>query len=318
VRPNHAGYEPQANPSSIAIKHSQKETENREMTASLRPQSAEPNWEEVHSLLDKWEKVWNGDKAKFTATYPQWIVDAAGELFAHDICDKWAWNDYVRAAAVIIARHAEAYARAVAAESRKHNWKCVAPENGYYRWQCQNPGCSETAPYPSVLPDSSCAYSAALPVGESPAAAPQNDDLREYAALCRKAVEAANDYRHAVNECEDTAELEDKFRTLYDRIWNHAEDNPTLAHIDSAELASPAAAPAAPLPPTAEINSDDEAHAILREHFRDDRGTLRPLKFGYRPTAKEWQAINYLLDEWDYAYETAVESAPLPPESKKG
>jgi hypothetical protein len=63
-------------------------------------------------------------------------------------------------------------ARAAAAESRKHNWKCVAPENGYYRWQCQNPGCSETAPYPSVLPDSSCAYSAALPVGESHAAAP--------------------------------------------------------------------------------------------------------------------------------------------------
>jgi hypothetical protein len=41
--------------------------------------------------------------------------------------------------------------------SQQHNWKCVAPENAYYRWQCQNPGCFETAPYPSnEIPTSLC------------------------------------------------------------------------------------------------------------------------------------------------------------------
>jgi 8-oxo-dGTP pyrophosphatase MutT (NUDIX family) len=115
------------------------------MTAPLRPQSAE------RPALQKFRTALNALYLEVEPSIANDIVDLANAALVE----------------------AEAYARAAAAESRKHNWKCVAPENGYYRWQCQNPGCSETAPYPSVLPDSSCAYSAALPVGESPAAAPK-------------------------------------------------------------------------------------------------------------------------------------------------
>jgi hypothetical protein len=125
-----------------------------EMTAPLRPQSAE------RPALQKFRTALNALYLEVEPSIANDIVDLANAAITE----------------------AEAYARAAAAESRKHNWKCVAPENGYYRWQCQNPGCSETAPYPSVLPDSSCAYSAALPVGESPAAAPQ-DTPEDYLSL---------------------------------------------------------------------------------------------------------------------------------------
>jgi hypothetical protein len=63
------------------------------------------DWDTVHELLEPWQKVWSGDRAKFEADYPAWIVDAAAELFAHDMCDAWVWNEYVKAAAVIISRH---------------------------------------------------------------------------------------------------------------------------------------------------------------------------------------------------------------------
>lgn len=60
------------------------------------------------------------------------------------------------------------------------------------------------------------------------------DTLREYAALCRKAVEAANRYRHAINEneLEDTQELEHEFIDLYNAIWKHPEDDATLVYMD--------------------------------------------------------------------------------------
>lgn len=73
----------------------------------MRTNDQPPNldWDKVHALLEPWEKVWEGDKNKFTGQYSQWMIDAAGELFAHDICDKWSWNDYVAASTVIISRH---------------------------------------------------------------------------------------------------------------------------------------------------------------------------------------------------------------------
>jgi hypothetical protein len=118
-------------------------------TAPLRPQSAEQFYE-----------VWRKSQLYHrVGPLPEWRPE---EAFAF----------------------AEAYARAARDESRKHNWKCVAPENGYYRWQCQNPGCSETAPYPSVLPDSSCAYSAALPVGESTTR--NSEVLADFVKYCRE------------------------------------------------------------------------------------------------------------------------------------
>jgi hypothetical protein len=126
------------------------------MTAPLRPQSAEQLIKTHAAMI-----------VQRVAELPDYCSpeERPNEMTCTDI-------ELMHIAETQLHEFAEAYARAAAAESRKHNWKCVAPENGYYRWQCQNPGCSETAPYPSVLPDSPCAYSATLPVGESPAAAP--------------------------------------------------------------------------------------------------------------------------------------------------
>ena len=55
--------------------------------------------------LKPWQEIWLGDRQKFEAKYPDWVLDAAAELFAHDICDRWAWDEYAKAAAVIIKRH---------------------------------------------------------------------------------------------------------------------------------------------------------------------------------------------------------------------
>lgn len=63
------------------------------------------DWDTVHALLEPWQKVWSGDKAKYADKYPDWMVDAAAELFAHDMCDAWGWDTYVSAATVIISRH---------------------------------------------------------------------------------------------------------------------------------------------------------------------------------------------------------------------
>jgi hypothetical protein len=63
-----------------------------------------PDWNKVHGLLEPWREVWEGDRSKLSK-YPTWLVNAAEELFAHDMCDAWDWNDYVHAASVIIARH---------------------------------------------------------------------------------------------------------------------------------------------------------------------------------------------------------------------
>jgi hypothetical protein len=62
-------------------------------------------WAKVHALLASWQEIWQADKAKFTDSHPKWMVEAAEELFAHDMCDAWDWNDYVKAALVIIERH---------------------------------------------------------------------------------------------------------------------------------------------------------------------------------------------------------------------
>ena len=66
------------------------------------------DWDKVHALLEPWQEVWKGDKIKFAAKYPEWMVNAAAEIFAHDICDAWSWNDYVAAATVIMSRHSGA------------------------------------------------------------------------------------------------------------------------------------------------------------------------------------------------------------------
>ena len=95
-------------------------------------------WHIVHGLLEPWQKVWAGDREKFDAEYPQWILDAAAELFAHDMCDAWAWNEYVSAAAVIITRHFNAQPPAALIERCAIcGWPLQAlPERGCVKGNC--------------------------------------------------------------------------------------------------------------------------------------------------------------------------------------
>lgn len=51
------------------------------------------------------------------------------------------------------------------------------------------------------------------------------------------------------------------------------------------------------------FEDDSAAWAVLAENFRDDRGMIRPKVKGYRATAQEDCAIDYLWLEWDYGYE---------------
>jgi hypothetical protein len=70
------------------------------------------SWDKVLKLLEPWQEVWNGDRAQYEQQFPSWMLDAANELFAHDACDAWAWDEYVKAAATIIKRHYDAGAKA--------------------------------------------------------------------------------------------------------------------------------------------------------------------------------------------------------------
>jgi len=92
---------------------------------ALRTNDQPPDldWDKVHALLEPWQEVWAGDKAKYLGKYPEWMVNAAAELFAHDICDVWSWNDYVSAAAVIIDRHYKAVSRVAGTASAPPEFK---------------------------------------------------------------------------------------------------------------------------------------------------------------------------------------------------
>lgn len=47
---------------------------------------------------------------------------------------------------------------------------------------------------------------------------------------------------------------------------------------------------------------DGEAWEVLGDNFTDDRGVIRP-KPGHKVTVAEASAIDYLVLEWDYAWE---------------
>jgi hypothetical protein len=47
---------------------------------------------------------------------------------------------------------------------------------------------------------------------------------------------------------------------------------------------------------------DWEALDVLKENFTDTKGVLRKKDPAYQPTAREWDAIDYLFQEWDYMY----------------
>lgn len=58
----------------------------------------------------------------------------------------------------------------------------------------------------------------------------------------------------------------------------------------------------------AKFAHDGEAWAALGDNFTDTRGLIRP-KPGHKPTDREFDAIDYLVMEWDYAWEPAAVAA---------
>lgn len=56
--------------------------------------------------------------------------------------------------------------------------------------------------------------------------------------------------------------------------------------------------------------SDQEAREVLKENFDNDRGVITPKIEGYSPTEREWDAVDYLCGEWDYAYEAKKKANP--------
>lgn len=61
--------------------------------------------------------------------------------------------------------------------------------------------------------------------------------------------------------------------------------------------------PTAPEHLRARFADDSAAWDVLREHYRDDRGVIRPKPPGRWPSTHEARAIDYLVLEWDYGYD---------------
>lgn len=59
------------------------------------------------------------------------------------------------------------------------------------------------------------------------------------------------------------------------------------------------------------FSDDRAAWEILRVDFADDRGVIRPVSPLDELTPAQFDAIDYLCDEWDYGYE------PFPQNSRK-
>lgn len=58
---------------------------------------------------------------------------------------------------------------------------------------------------------------------------------------------------------------------------------------------------------------DSEAHEVLKINFRLDRGFIyRKKSPSYKPTEREWDAINYMFHEWDYGYEEVKDDSVQP------
>jgi hypothetical protein len=48
---------------------------------------------------------------------------------------------------------------------------------------------------------------------------------------------------------------------------------------------------------------DSEAMDVLDANFTQTKFVYRKKDRAYQPTPREWAAINYLFQEWDYGYE---------------
>jgi hypothetical protein len=56
--------------------------------------------------------------------------------------------------------------------------------------------------------------------------------------------------------------------------------------------------------------SDQEAIGVLRKHFVAQKFVWRKIDPKYKPTQREWDAINYLFHEWDWGYEETNDPPP--------
>lgn len=51
------------------------------------------------------------------------------------------------------------------------------------------------------------------------------------------------------------------------------------------------------------FESDADALIILKHNIKEVRNGVLKIPPGYDPTQTEWDAIHYLIDEWDFTYE---------------
>lgn len=47
---------------------------------------------------------------------------------------------------------------------------------------------------------------------------------------------------------------------------------------------------------------DGEALEVIALNFKESNGFICKKDRNYEPTDREWEAIDYLFQEWDYAY----------------
>lgn len=47
---------------------------------------------------------------------------------------------------------------------------------------------------------------------------------------------------------------------------------------------------------------DSEALEVIAKNFSEHKGLIKLLDSNYQPTEREWDAVDYLIQEWDYMY----------------
>ncbi len=52
-----------------------------------------------------------------------------------------------------------------------------------------------------------------------------------------------------------------------------------------------------------EFDSDSDALIVLKPNITQCKNGVLRIPLGYEPTKTEWDAINYLMCEWDFTYE---------------
>lgn len=48
---------------------------------------------------------------------------------------------------------------------------------------------------------------------------------------------------------------------------------------------------------------DSEAMEVLAKNFTQSKGVYRKKDPNYKPNLREWDAVDYMIQEWDYGYE---------------